>query len=156
MRLTEFCEISLKEIESYLKSLDPLESLDPLGVSLCLSGGMYYSRIMKKSNKYGIRYIQIRRLAPTFPDAGGPESSDSDGSIVLDFYFSKLHLISFRIINYEVKSIQVSNGISVVAEVCYVENDYKNKTSIKSLITSNQSVSILFCNKDELNGRSSI
>lgn len=145
MRLTEFCEISIKEIENYLKSLDPL------GASLCLSGGMYYGHIMKKSNKYGIRHIQIRRLAPTFPDSGGPESSDLDGSVALDFYFSKLHLISFQVINYEVKSIQVSNGVSVVASVYYVENDYKNKTSIKSLITSNQSVSIMFSNKNESN-----
>lgn len=140
MRLTEFCEISIKEIENYLKSLDPL------GASLCLSGGMYYGHIMKKSNKYGVRHIQIRRMPAPFP-----EPEDSDGSVALDFYFSKLHLISFQVINYEVKSIQVSNGVSVVASVYYVENDYKNKTSIKSLITSNQSVSIMFSNKNESN-----
>ena len=103
MRLTEFCEISIKEIEDYLRSYFKLLPSASGYVSLWLTGGLMVTggRIKKKTNRYGITSIYLNREI---------KDAYNRPTMMLHIHFLKA-IVSFVIINNEITGVHTHTQI---------------------------------------------
>jgi len=130
VRLTEFCEISIKEIENYLKTYFKLNPSASGYVSLWLTGGLMVigGRVKKKTNRYGITNIYLDR-----------EIKDvyNRPMMMLHIHFFKA-IVSFVIINNRITGVHTHTQIIENPEYgggLRGDEAEKSKISIKHLLS---------------------
>ena len=130
MRLTEFCEISIKEIEDYLRSYFKVIPSASGYVSLWLTGRLMAigGRVKKKTNRYGITNIYLNREV---------KDAYNRPTMMLHIHFLK-GIVSLVIVNNRITGVHTHTQITGNADISAVRGGVrgdKGEISIKHLLS---------------------